>query len=260
MSSQVGHNILTLTRWASWIRWINPVSYGFESVMVNEFHDRQFSCAMFVPSGPGYENVDPEQRSCAVQGSQPGMSFVNGTAYIETAFSYQWNNRWRNYGIIVALTIFLFIAHLIMTELVASERSKGEVLVFRRSKMAKFKLQGTDEEKGNGSTYQGEEVINNDVSVPEVQKQQSVFHWECVNYEVQIKGETRKILDSVDGWIKPGTLTALMVRRVNRIEDQSNTPLGSIRCRQDYFARCPRKSHNHGRYIWGRLRGRTGTR
>lgn len=198
--------------------------------MVNEFHDRQFSCATFVPSGPGYENVAPRQQSCAVQGSQPGMNYVNGTAYIEAAFSYQWNNRWRNYGIIVALTVFLFLAHLIMTEVVASERSKGEVLVFRRSKMARFKRQRMDEENGNRSAHQGGKVSNSDVSATQVQKQQSVFHWEGLNYEVQIKGETRKILDSVDGWIKPGTLTALMVRSPNEVEYRSNTLLGSIWC------------------------------
>jgi hypothetical protein len=204
-------NTLMASRWATWIRWINPISYGFEGVMVNEFHGRQFACASFVPSGPGYENIAADQRACAVQGSEPGMDFVNGTAYVETAFSFQWNNRWRNYGIIVALTIFLFVAHLVMSELVASERSKGEVLVFRRSKMGRSKHQGSDEETGNESAHKGEKLSNNNGSLPEVQRQQSVFHWEGVNYEVPIKGETRKILDSVDGWIKPGTLTALMV-------------------------------------------------
>lgn len=204
--------MLTSFSWASWIRWINPISYGFEAVMVNEFHDRQFVCASFVPSGPGYEDVAPHQRACAMQGSEPGLDFVSGTAYVETAFSYQWNNRWRNYGIILALTFFLLIAHLGMTELVASERSKGEVLVFRRSKMAKTrKVQGTDEEIGNSSAHRGEKFNNNDTSTSEVQRQQSVFHWAGVNYEVQIKSETRKILDAVDGFIKPGTLTALMV-------------------------------------------------
>ncbi|KAF2995891.1 hypothetical protein E8E13_004640 [Curvularia kusanoi] len=196
--------------WASWIRWINPVSYGFESVMVNEFHDRRFPCANFVPAGSGYENIAADQRACAVQGSEPGLDFVGGTAYVETAFSYQWNNRWRNFGIILAITIFLFIAHLVMAELVASERSKGEVLVFRRSKMANNHPRQSDEERGNENVFRSEKSGNSGTSTPNVQNQQSVFHWEGVNYEVQIKGESRKILDAVDGWIKPGTLTALM--------------------------------------------------
>ena len=29
-------------------------------------------------------------------------------------------------------------------------------------------------------------------------------------YDIQIKGEERRLLDNVSGWVKPGTLTALM--------------------------------------------------
>jgi ATP-binding cassette subfamily G (WHITE) protein 2 (PDR) len=181
--------------------------------MVNEFHGRQFECSAFVPSGPSYANIPAEQRACAVQGSQPGATFVDGTAYVGTAFQYQYGNRWRNYGIIVVITVALFVAHLVMSELVASERSKGEVLVFRRSKMKTKQKQATsDEETGNASAHNGEKFSNSDRSEHDVQKQVSIFHWENVNYEIQIKSETRTILDSVDGWIKPGTLTALMVR------------------------------------------------
>jgi ATP-binding cassette subfamily G (WHITE) protein 2 (PDR) len=180
--------------------------------MVNEFNGRNFECSAFVPSGPSYGDIAPEQRACAVQGSQPGADFVGGTAYVETAYRYHNGNRWRNYGIILAITIGLFIAHLVMTELVASERSKGEVLVFRRSKMkTKGKRATADEETGSVTAHSGEKFDGNGQTEHNVQKQVSIFHWEKVNYEIQIKGETRTILDSVDGWIKPGTLTALMV-------------------------------------------------
>lgn len=180
--------------------------------MVNEFNGRRFECSAFVPSGPSYENVAPEQRACAVQGSQPGANYVGGTAYVETAFQYHYENRWRNYGIIVVITLALLVAHLVMSELVASERSKGEVLVFRRSKMkTKAKPAPADEEAGSASAHIGEKVDSSVRSEHNVQKQVSIFHWEKVCYEVQIKSEIRKILDNVDGWIKPGTLTALMV-------------------------------------------------
>jgi ATP-binding cassette subfamily G (WHITE) protein 2 (PDR) len=180
--------------------------------MVNEFNGRNFPCSAFVPSGPSYESVGPEQRACAVQGSQPGANFVAGTTYVETAFQYYYGNRWRNYGIIVVMTVALLTAHLVMSELVASERSKGEVLVFRRSKM-KTRAQSIndDEETGSASAHGLGKFDNSDSSEHNVQKQVSIFHWEKVSYEIQIKSETRKILDCVDGWIKPGTLTALMV-------------------------------------------------
>lgn len=180
--------------------------------MVNEFNGRSFACSSFVPSGPGYENISADQRACAVQGSEPGLDEVSGTAYVETAFRYQYSNRWTNYAIIVGITIILLIAHLVMSELVASERSKGEVLVFRRSKMkTRTKQLMTDEESGSATVHHNEKLGSSTDAEPVVQKQVSIFHWEKVNYEIQIKNETRVILDSVDGWIKPGTLTALMV-------------------------------------------------
>jgi hypothetical protein len=197
--------------WASWMRWINPIAYGFESVMVNEFHGREFPCSSFVPFGPSYENVAPEQRSCSAIGSMPGQDSVSGTNYMTTAFDYSWENRWRNYGIMVVLTVFLMVLHLVMSEVVASERSKGEVLVFRRSKLAKIKRRRNDEESGKEAVVVNEKHNDDRDAQFDVEKQTSIFHWEDVCYDIQIKKETRRILDHVDGWIKPGTLTALMV-------------------------------------------------
>jgi ATP-binding cassette, subfamily G (WHITE), member 2, PDR len=201
--------------WASWIRWLNPISYGFEAIMVNEFEGRHFACTQFVPSGPGYEGITPKQRACAVQGSLSGADTVSGAAFLHSAYRYDHSHRWRNFGIIVAITIFLLVCQLITSELVASERSKGEVLVFRRGKMqrALARRSGTDEETGSKETFTKENFEPKDEEVMEIEKQSSIFHWEDVCYDIKIKGEPRTILESVDGWIKPGTLTALMVSR-----------------------------------------------
>lgn len=43
-----------------------------------------------------------------------------------------------------------------------------------------------------------------------IQKQTAIFHWDGMNYDIKIKKEPRRLLDDVDGWVKPGTLTALM--------------------------------------------------
>ena len=45
----------------------------------------------------------------------------------------------------------------------------------------------------------------------DIPRQTSIFSWKDVVYDIKIKGEPRRILDHVDGWVKPGTLTALMV-------------------------------------------------
>lgn len=196
--------------WARWIRYINPISYGFESVIVNEFEGRQFPCTQFIPSGPSYEGIAADQRACAVKGAFAGADYVNGTAFASATYNYQYANRWRNFGIIVVFVIGLAALHLITSELVASARSKGEVLVFRRKNLkAMAKRRKVDEETGRDTTVQAAKYTSDSDVASIVEKQQSTFHWEDVCYEVQIKGETRKILQNVDGWVKPGTLTAL---------------------------------------------------
>lgn len=63
---------------------------GFESLMINEFHGRDFPCVSFIPSyGSGL------QRSCSTVGSVPGQDFVNGDIYINTAYAYQHSHKWR---------------------------------------------------------------------------------------------------------------------------------------------------------------------
>ncbi|KAE8154043.1 ABC-2 type transporter-domain-containing protein [Aspergillus avenaceus] len=196
--------------WASWIRHLNPVSYGFEALMVNEFHGREFPCMSFVPSGSGYDGISGNQHVCSTVGSVPGSDVVAGTSFVKSTYAYENSHRWRNFGIIVALTIFLGFCHIVATELVASERSKGEVLVFRRGSPQRVKAKQTlkDEEQTQGPIQS--EKYEAPISDPGVEKQSSIFHWENVCYDVKIKSETRRILDHVDGWIKPGTLTALM--------------------------------------------------
>ncbi|KAL3457147.1 ABC-2 type transporter-domain-containing protein [Aspergillus heterothallicus] len=199
--------------WASWIRWINPVSYGFEAVMVNEFHGREFLCVSFVPSGPGYENVSLQEKVCSTVGSVPGSDVVQGTEFVRSSYGYLNSHRWRNFGIILALAIFLCICHLVTSEIVSAQRSKGEVLVFRRGKAqkARAKRQQDDEEQIAAPVARSEKVGEEGLAnISGVEKQSSIFHWEDVTYDIKIKKEDRRILDHVDGWIRPGTLTALM--------------------------------------------------
>jgi ABC-type transport system involved in cytochrome bd biosynthesis fused ATPase/permease subunit len=40
--------------------------------------------------------------------------------------------------------------------------------------------------------------------------QNGVFTWKNVTLDIEIKGQQRRILDGISGWVKPGTLTALM--------------------------------------------------
>lgn len=101
-----------------------------------------------------------------------------------------------------------------VSEIVAAERSKGEVLVFQRGSQqrTKAKQKQVDEERTATAAITQTEKSQADVDSEAdlIEKQTSVFHWQDVSYEIKVKKETKRILDRVDGWVKPGTLTALM--------------------------------------------------
>lgn len=115
-----------------WINYLDPVAYAFEALIINEFHNREFPCSDFVPSGPSYNNVTPDERVCSAVGSKPGLNFVNGDDYFETSFSYYHSHLWRNLGIIFAIMVGACAVYLVATEYISAQRSKGEVLLFRR--------------------------------------------------------------------------------------------------------------------------------
>ncbi|KAJ9113738.1 ABC multidrug transporter afr2 [Naganishia adeliensis] len=194
--------------WSRWINYLDPIAYGFESLMINEFHGRDFPCVAFVPSyGTGL------QRSCSTVGSVPGQDFVNGDIYINTAYAYYHSHKWRNFGILIAFMLALMALYLGATELISSKKSKGEVLVFPRTAMPKSRrAQANDEEAGNGNSVALTEkhAPHKEEEVAGIQRQTAIFHWENVVYDIKIKKEDRRILDHVSGWVKPGTLTCLM--------------------------------------------------
>ena len=83
--------------WFRWINFINPIGYTFESLMINEFHGREFPCAAsaFVPAGHGYANVTGLERACGVAGARPGSSLVLGDAFLQTSFGYVHSHKLR---------------------------------------------------------------------------------------------------------------------------------------------------------------------
>ncbi|OLN81710.1 ABC transporter CDR4-like protein 1 [Colletotrichum chlorophyti] len=199
--------------WCRWINYLDPVAYGFESLMINEFHNREFECGAFVPSPaiPGYENVTLDNRACSAVGAVPGRPTVNGDAYINSQYKYFNSHKWRNIGILIAFTIALHMVYFFATEYIAAKKSKGEVLVFRRGVTAPSKGKDDVEASVSGPAAIVEKGGNgSSEETGAIQGSTSVFHWSNVCYDVKIKTETRRILDHVDGWVKPGTLTALM--------------------------------------------------
>lgn len=199
--------------WFRWINYLDPVAYAFESLMINEFSGRPFNCSQFAPSGDGYETIDLKNRVCTVVGGILGEDDVGGDAYINTAFSYYHSHLWRNLGILIAMTIGFCGVYLVAAEFVSAQRSKGEVLLFRRGHVPAQTVKDDEEEVPVSRPKTQDIVASRTISAgeapPSIEKQTAIFHWESVNFDIKVKGGTRRLLDDCDGWVKPGTLTAV---------------------------------------------------
>lgn len=81
--------------WFSWIRFINPIFYAFEILVANEFHGIDFTCSAIIPA---YTPLVGNSWICSSTGAVAGQDYVNGDAYISTAYSYTYAHVWRNFG------------------------------------------------------------------------------------------------------------------------------------------------------------------
>jgi len=119
----------------------------------------------------------------------------------------------RNFGIMIALMLFGCAIYLLATEYITAKQSKGEVLLFQRGRVPD--LHPKLDEEANANVRVNTETLAQEKTVLDapasIQKQTSVFFWNNVSLDIKIKGKPRKLLDEVDGWVRPGTLTALMV-------------------------------------------------
>ncbi|KAI0380573.1 P-loop containing nucleoside triphosphate hydrolase protein [Hypomontagnella monticulosa] len=202
--------------WWGWFRRANPLAWAYENVVVNEMHDRLFACSLVVPIGPGYETIDPSQQICAAIGSQPGQPYVQGTAYLAIKYDYYRAHVWRNFGILVAMTAGYGIIHLLAAQFIRAQ-PRRDTLAFKHRLFSKNKATADEENTTNNASYHPKDLTTiptditrrstNITSVKTPASQAgSLLHWSGVSYD--IKGHT--IVRNSNGWLQPGTLTALM--------------------------------------------------
>lgn len=196
----------TMHPWFSWIRYISPVAYAYESLVANEFHDRNFPCSDVVPNYPGFQQnqTDKPYFSCSVQGSVAGQLFVSGDAFIESSFQYSHSHLWRNLAVLLGMIAFLCCLLMVITQYVSTAAPPAEVLIFRRKNgdvLQKYEREGSTA---------WETDVPSAIETIDIGSQRDVFVWKDVTYDVAVKKGTKRLLDGSAGWVKPGSLTALM--------------------------------------------------
>lgn len=157
-----------------------------------------------IPSGPEYTDLD--HQVCTLPGSTAGTLEIPGSAYIEHGFSYSPGLMWRNWGIVMAIIVFFLIMNIVSGEMVRHGMAGNTAKVFQKPNAERNKLNEELRRKKEEKRQKQAEESDSDLNI----KSESVLTWENLCYDVPVPGGTRRLLDHVFGYVKPGELTALM--------------------------------------------------
>lgn len=195
--------------WVSWVFYINPLGLAFSAMMMNEFKHLTLECGpeSLIPQGPEYAGSGLQ--TCTLLGSIPGSTDIDGKSYIQQTFSYDPAHLWRNFGILVALIIGFLIANASLGELVVFGAGGKTVTVFAKEDKKLKELNNALAVKKDfrrKNKGKAENVEQDNLKIEST----SVLTWEDLVYEVPVPGGTRKLLNNIYGYVKPGQITALM--------------------------------------------------
>lgn len=209
--------------WFSWLRWLDWIQYGFEALMSNEFYNLDMDCVSLVPQGPG---VQTQYQSCTLQGSTPGSMVVSGANYILQSYTYTRAHLWRNFGFIWAFFAFFLCITMIGMEMMKPNAGGAAVTVFKRGQVPKtlkdsIETGGRNTKDEESGAVKGDLAATSEEEVKErqekdrramqnVAKNETIFTFQNVNYTIPFQGGERSLLRDVQGFVRPGRLTALM--------------------------------------------------
>ncbi|EGC34351.1 hypothetical protein DICPUDRAFT_153464 [Dictyostelium purpureum] len=197
-----------LHSWVKWYYWINPYTYTFESLMQNEFYGLKVDCSSEMipysndPNSTVYNDVN--YRVCPTSAATPGQTTFTGESYLKNVINIQ-NSLALNVCVVYVFVFLYIIVNCFIMEHFDMANGGFTSKVYKRGKAPK--INDVEEEK-----RQNELVANATSNMKETLKMPGgIFTWQSINYDVPISGGTRKLLlDNVEGWIKPGQMTALM--------------------------------------------------
>ncbi|PRP72820.1 ABC transporter G family protein, partial [Planoprotostelium fungivorum] len=190
--------------WLSWFYWINPFAYAFKGLFSNEMRNLRFDCSGTgsIPAGPGYD--DPAYQTCTLPGSTPGADYVVGRSYLQRAYDINVDDQ-----AIDVIAVFLFWILFTVINMAAMEwlDFTGGGYTHKVYKRGKAPKENTNESEKEAQllVQQATDSMSKTLTL-----KGGCFMWKDVRYTVPVKGGDRLLLDDVEGWIKPGQMTALM--------------------------------------------------
>ncbi|CAP95463.1 Brefeldin A resistance protein [Penicillium chrysogenum] len=199
--------------WFVWLFWINPMAYGFEALLGNEFHSSIIPCVgpNLIPNGPGYTNGEGGQSCAGVGGASPGATSVTGREYL-ASMSFSHSHVWRNFGIICAWWVLFVALTIFFTSRWKLPGEGARSLLVPREQQYKSKhlLLGDEESQSMKTLPNSEANTSQETIGKELNGNRSIFTWKNLTYTVKTSSGDRVLLDNVQGYVKPGMLGALM--------------------------------------------------
>ncbi|KAJ5684823.1 uncharacterized protein N7477_001168 [Penicillium maclennaniae] len=200
--------------WVGWIAYTTPALYTYESVMAAEFHNVNFTCATgsIIPAGSNYTDV--AYQTCAYAGSQIGSTVINGDDYLAAQFGFYYSHVWRNFGILCLFTVAFIGLTCWLSEVMEWELTGAGPIQYKSNCHLLKRKHGTCSDEENSPVPVDPRSPRAESSFgPSGQSlsgTDSTFTWSDLGLDVQVGKETRKLLDNVCGYCKPGSLTALV--------------------------------------------------
>ncbi|KAL9019649.1 MAG: hypothetical protein Q9185_003114 [Variospora sp. 1 TL-2023] len=153
--------------------------------------------------GPDYGDI--AHQACTVPGSVPGTDLIPGDSYLRQAFQYETYDLWRNYGLILVLITFFLVLNTILSEKLVWGAGGKTVTYFAKEDKERKTLNDKLMEKRKRRQFK-EKDEGSDFDIAS----KAVLTWENLCYDVPVPSGQLRLLKNIFGYVKPGSLTALM--------------------------------------------------
>ncbi|RXW23030.1 hypothetical protein EST38_g2801 [Candolleomyces aberdarensis] len=220
--------VASMKRWLYWIYYVDPISYAWQASMENEFMRVTLLCDgnSIIPRNiMGLITKYPDQLSvnqvCTLFGSQGGSNLISGVDYIRAGYGLDPNDLWRrNLPVLVAFFLFFQIAQFLALEFYPQYGYNTSINFYVHETEETKRLNAAQQAKKaqRSQLREKEKRLSDTASLrsrksPTPKKEGRALTWEKLNYHVpSADGDngTKRLLHDIYGFVKPGTLTALM--------------------------------------------------
>jgi ABC-type multidrug transport system ATPase subunit/ABC-type multidrug transport system permease subunit len=219
--------LTSMKSWFIWIRYINPLAWGFEALLLNEYKNIVFRCTppSLLPFGPGYDDL--RYKTCTIAGAVPGTDTVAGATYLSAYLSAHVPMLWPNIAVTIGFWTLYTVMAMFFIEVLEFGKGGYTTNVYKSNisehghtnQIANldtdnvsndFEANNMEEEsKGKAVSTSQQKGADTDIHHDEV----PIFFWNKVSYIVPVKTDPngkRRLLNNVSGWVYPGELVALM--------------------------------------------------